>query len=309
MGEEYPYDFLAVHPYYSSGDYGGNGPSATLRTGLAEAHVRTMAGPLIKGMILEDLRAAVRLYAGERADQVEIAITEYNVVVSERHTPTPHYGMSLDQGLFVADMMRTMIELGVPLGDLHCLISNYEGEGWGNTQVMSPYPELILRPAAYVLQLFNQHFTPLRVESAVEDVPLLTGSVPALEVVVSTDEASERLTLLAINKETTAPITATIAISGFTPAALARVWTLNGADITAFNEAGHPTDVTVSETTIANAGQSFEYTFPAHSVTLIESLATGLGSRLYLPLILKDAGSVPPTPNPSPIPPDWRIER
>lgn len=35
-------------------------------------------------------------------------------VVSERHTPTPHYGISLDQGLFVANMLRTMIELGVP---------------------------------------------------------------------------------------------------------------------------------------------------------------------------------------------------
>ncbi|MGA9347496.1 MAG: hypothetical protein WBW48_01665, partial [Anaerolineae bacterium] len=179
MGEEYPYDFLAVHPYYSSGAFSGGG--------LAEAHLRTMAGPLIKQMDLEDLRAGVRLYAGEQADQVEIAITEYNLHVSERHSPTPHYGMSLDQGLFVADMVRTMIELGVPLGDLHCLISLSEGEGWGNTPVLSPYPELILRPAAYVLQLFNRHFAPVRVESEVEGAPLLTGSLPALEVVASTD--------------------------------------------------------------------------------------------------------------------------
>ncbi|MFQ5859920.1 MAG: hypothetical protein ACE5LU_30355, partial [Anaerolineae bacterium] len=43
MGEEHPYDFLAVHPYYSSGDREGN---------LAEAHLRTMAGPLVKQMDL-----------------------------------------------------------------------------------------------------------------------------------------------------------------------------------------------------------------------------------------------------------------
>jgi alpha-N-arabinofuranosidase len=88
MGEEHPYDFLAVHTYYGSGDFYGGG--------LAEAHLRTMAGPMIKQMDLEDLRAGVQLYAGERADQVEIAVTEYNLVVQERHTPTPHYGMSLD---------------------------------------------------------------------------------------------------------------------------------------------------------------------------------------------------------------------
>jgi alpha-N-arabinofuranosidase len=308
MGEEYPYDFLAVHPYHSSGDpstssghrYGGNGPSAVseaaLRTGLGEAHLRTMAGPVIRQMDWEDLRAAVQLYAGERADQVEIATTEYNLYVSEEHTPTPHYGMSLDQGLFVADTVRTMIELGVPLGDLHCLISRYEGEGWGNMAVLSPYPQLIPRPAAYVLQLFSQHFAPVRVESQVEGAPLLTGSLPALEVVASTDEASERLTLLAINKETTATITATVVISSFTPAATARVWTLNGEDISSFNDAGHPTDVVTTESAITDgstglttgAGERFVYSFPAHSVTLIELLPAGPGSRLYLPLVLRD---------------------
>ncbi len=280
MGEEYPYDFLAVHPYYSSGDYGGGG--------LAEAHLRTMAGPLIRQMDWEDLRAAIRLYAGERANEVEIAITEYNLYVSERHSPTPHYGMSLDQGLFVADMVRTMIELGVPLGDLHCLIGNYEGEEWGNTPVVSPYPQLIPRTAAYVLQLFNQHFAPVRVESEVEGVRLLTGSVPALGVVASTDEASERLTLLAINKETTEPITATVVISGFTPAATATVWTLNGEDISSFNDASHPTDVMTTKSAITDAGQSFVYSFPAHSVTLIELLPAKPGTRLYLPLVLRD---------------------
>jgi alpha-N-arabinofuranosidase len=320
MGEEHPYDFLAVHPYYSSGGRGGNG--------LAEAHLRTMAGPLIKQMDLEDLQAAVRLYARERADQVEIAITEYNLYVRERESPTPHYGMSLDQGLFVADMLRVLIAEDIPLGDLHCLISLGEGEGWDNTAVMSPYPELIPRPAAYVLQLLNQHFAPVQVDSEVEDAPLLTGSVPALEVVASTDEANERLTLLAINKETNTPITATVAVGGFNPASEATVWTLTGPDIAAFNDRGHPTDVSITESAIANADQSFVYAFPAHSVTLIELVAASSHptptptatptctatptstptssptvtsrSRLYLPLILKDYTPTTPTPTPTP---------
>jgi len=271
MGEDYPYDFLIVHAYHGSGDPDGN---------LDEAHLRTMAGPLIKQMDLEDLQAAVRLYAGNRADQVETAITEYNLVVPEDRTPTPHYGMSLDQGLFVADMLRVLIEQGVPLGNLHALINNtHDGEGWANTAVMSPYPQLIPRPPAYVLQLFNQHFAPVRVESQVQDVPLLTGSVPALEVVVGSDDVDNRLTLLAINKEATATITATIAISGFVPAPTATVWTLNGPDIAAFNDAGHPTDVITTESAIADAGEEFTYAFPAHSVTLIELHAAPPASR------------------------------
>ena len=336
MGEEHPYDFLAVHPYYSSGECKWHS--------LTWVHLCTMAGPLIRQMDLEDLRAAVELYAGERADQVEIAITEYNLFVPEDHTPTPHYGMSLDQGLYVADMMRTLIELGIPLGDLHCLIGIGEGEGWENTPVLSPYPQLIPRPAAYVLQLFNHHFAPVRVESEVEGAPLLTGSVPALEVVASTDETGNRTTLLAINKETTATITATIVISGFAPIPEARVWTLNGPDIAAFNDRGHPTDVMVTESAIADVGERFVYPFPAHSVTLIEFVANSshptptpsstptptptctptptltatTSPWLYLPLILKDYTPTMPTPSmavvinadpahgPGPLSPLWR---
>jgi hypothetical protein len=280
MGDEHRYGFLVVHPYYSSGDRNGGG--------LDEAHLRTMAGPLIKRMHLEDLQAAVELYAGDRASDVEIAITEYNLFVPPRQSPTPHYGMSLDQGLFVADMVRTLAELDVPLGDLHALISRGGGEGWGNTAVMSDYPSLIPRPAAYVLQLFNQHVAPLEVESHVEDAPLLTGSVPALEVLASTEESGHRLTLLAINKEMTVTITATVAISGFRPSRTATVHALSGPSIVAFNDTGHPTDVKVSETTISNVAQSFSYAFPAHSVTLIE-VASDMEQRrrLYLPLVLR----------------------
>ncbi|NOZ93247.1 MAG: hypothetical protein GXP47_00710 [Acidobacteria bacterium] len=265
MGAEHPYDFLAVHPYYSSGD-----PEANL----ASTHLRTMAGPILERMNLEDLRAGVRLYAGERAPQVEIAVTEYNLVVPADRSPTPHYGMSLDQGLFVADMIRNLAELGVSLGNLHSLIDIHEGEGWANTPVLSPYPRLIARPAAYVLELFDQHVAPVAVVYETQDIPLLTGSVPALTVAASRDEDGQRLTLLAINKDRAAAIPATLIISGFTPAAEATVWTLSGPGITAFNDGDHPTDVITTETTITDAGAELTYAFPAHSVTLIELRAS-----------------------------------
>ena len=112
----------------------------------------------------------------------------------------------------------------------------------------------------------------------------------------STDEVGEGLTLLAINKKATAPITATIVISGFMPAPTATVWTLNGEDISSFNDVGHPTDVVTTESAITDgstglttgAGERFVYLFPAHSVTLIELLPAGPDTRLYLPLVLRD---------------------
>jgi len=271
MGEEYPYDFVVVHPYLWSGAFHGGG--------LAEAHLRTMAGPLIKRMDLEDLRAGIRLYAGARADQVEIAATEYNFIVLEDYTPTRHYGMSLDQGLYIADMLRHLIEMEVPLGNLHSLTTYAEGEEWMNTAALSPYPHFIRRPEAYVLELFSHHFAPVPVGSEVEGAPLLTGSMPALEAAASIDETGERLTLLAINKDATMPITATVAISGFTPAPEATVRTLNGPEITAYNNVTHPISVTIAESSVTDAAENFVYTFPAHSVTLIELQAPPPTSR------------------------------
>ncbi|MFQ6102517.1 MAG: alpha-L-arabinofuranosidase C-terminal domain-containing protein, partial [Anaerolineae bacterium] len=212
--------------------------------------------------------------------------TEYNFVVAEHHTPTDHYGMSLDQGLYIADMLRHLIELQIPLANLHTLIAYAEVEGWPNTAALSPSPHFVRRPESYVLELFTHHFAPVPVESEMQDAPLLTGSVPALEVIASTDEAGERLTLLAVNKETTATITATVVISGFTPAATATVWTLNGPDIAAFNDAGHPTDVVTTESAITDAGERFVYPFPAHSVTVIELRRV---RQIWLPLLIHDS--------------------
>jgi alpha-N-arabinofuranosidase len=276
MGEEHPYDFLIVHPYSSSGDLNGGG--------LEEAHLRTMVGPLDRQIGLEELRASVQFAAGSQASQVELAITEYNLFVPEESTPTPHYGMSLDQGLFLADMVRVLVEEGIALGNLHCLISTGTGEGWGNTPVTSAYPELLPRPGAYVLELYNQHFAEHLVESGVEGAPLLSGSVPTLEVLSSRDDTG-RLTLLVINKHATAAIETRVSLNGFAPQAAATVWTLSGLDITAYNDTAHPNDVTLTESLFTEAGETFVYAFPPHSVTVMELHG---GWRVYLPVVTRD---------------------
>jgi len=210
---------------------------------------------------------------------VEIAATEYNFIVAEHHTPTPHYGMSVDQGLYIADMLRHLIELEIPLANLHALTTYAEGEEWLNTAALSPYPHFIRRPEAYVLELLTHYFAPVPVESEVKGAPLLTGSVPALEVVAGTDETGDWLTLLGVNKDAAMPITATVTISGFIPSPTATVRTLNGPELTAYNNVTHPLSVAITTTSITDAAKRFVYTFPAHSVTLMELRSAPLVSQ------------------------------
>ncbi|NOZ06591.1 MAG: hypothetical protein GXP41_09635 [Chloroflexi bacterium] len=275
MGSERPYDFLIAHLYHMIGS-----------NDLATARLIMLAGPGLKQQHLQDLRQGIQQYAGGRADQVELLVTEYNVVLNTTHTPTPRYGMSLDQGLFIANMLRVMIEEGVTVGNMHALIGPEAANGgWGNTIALSPYPELIPRTEAYVLQLFSQHFESQRVQSEVSAAPMLTDTLPALTAVASTDNAGTRLTLLAINQSATDPITATLAISGFVPAPTAQVWTLNGPAITSYNAAGHPTDVHTVTSTLEISGTTLPYTFPAHSVTLIALQHAATTFEYYLPLV------------------------
>jgi len=48
------------------------------------------------------------------------------------------------------------------------------------------------------------------------------------------------------------------------------VWTLNGPEISAYNNISHEFSVAITTTSIADAAERFAYAFPAHSVTLIE---------------------------------------
>ncbi|MFQ5460160.1 MAG: hypothetical protein ACE5EL_05160, partial [Anaerolineae bacterium] len=272
-GSDQAYDFVAIHPYEASGDLAGGG--------IQEAHLRTMAAPARVQARIEDLRAGIDLYAGLRAADVAIAVTEYNLYVPPDKSPAPHYGMALDQALFGADTLRRLAQMGVPLANLHSLISAGEGEGWGNTSVLSPYPDLVMRSGGLALSLVAQRMAGEAVTTVAEEVPLITGSVPALETAAARDTEGRRLTLLAINKDSAQAVTAEVSIDGFIPRGDAMVRTLTGRAITAYNSPAHPQDVAVSTSALPEAGAAFEYTFPPRSVTVIE-LRSRSGS-LYLP--------------------------
>ena len=260
MGSEHPYDFVVMHIY-------GKPPSRV--PDLEALHRWTAASPLLFEVWLERARARIDAYAGERASEVELAVTEYNPILRFRDPRWPRFRDSLSQALAVTDLLRVFIEQGVPLAQLHCLTSDRGG-------AMFKPPDYVRQAEAYVLELYG-HLAPERVESAVEGTPRYTVSyrdgnytIPYLEALAARGPEGKRLTLLVINKHPKEAITAEIRLEGFTPRPLARVYTLNGPSLDAFNSPEHPMAVALSQSDLIGVAEAFTYVFPAHSATLIE---------------------------------------
>lgn len=104
------------------------------------------------------------------------------------------------------------------------------------------------------------------------------SGVPALSAYATKTDDGHKLFLIVTNRSA-APEQADIAIDGFAPIAQSIVWQMAGPDYS-------DRSVRPAFSTITNAGKSFNYTFPARSVTNFELLTC----------------TPTPTPTPSPTP-------
>lgn len=114
--------------------------------------------------------------------------------------------------------------------------------------------------------------------SYIENNPVVKRSTTydALQVLATQTDENGDLYLLAVNRDSENDITATVNLTGYTIAGPARIQTLNGADITSCNTPENPDAISIAETEapLGIGGDSFSYTFPAHSLVAIKLSGT-----------------------------------
>ncbi|PYN02088.1 MAG: hypothetical protein DME08_00335 [Candidatus Rokuibacteriota bacterium] len=95
------------------------------------------------------------------------------------------------------------------------------------------------------------------------------GPFQLLDAAATCDEAGRRLTLAIVNRERDRDLAATVDLGSATAGSTADVWEVNGPHVAATNsfEAPHAVDVRASRLDLR--GSRFDYTFPAHSITLL----------------------------------------
>lgn len=272
MGSRHPYDCVVKHTYV--GDPGGNGGSSD------DYHGRLMLNADAQGREIAALQAKVKQYAGDRADDVGVVVTEYGQFRDSGPRGSTLYMQSLDQGLHAANELRNLIDRDVPLADVQALIDFvFAPPPFGdptatNVRAMfaGPGPDTVAQGLAHVFSVFTHMTGDTHVASGVIANPTRTladgSELPALETVASTG-ADGALYLIAINQDPTDDVRATVLPQDYRHTGRAEVWTVDGPSYLSYNTPEDPDVVSLAKSQRTVAAGPFEHTFPAHSVTAI----------------------------------------
>lgn len=273
MGSSRPYDCVVQHEYTA-------GPASTL--GADDYHDQLMLAPDQLGAKLASLRSSIRKAAGPRAAGISTVVTEYGQLGSGHPAGTQHYHLSLDQALFVADMLRNWAQLDVPLAE-KAKLTDYvwsppppasQNVGFPeNAMIAGPGPDTVVEPTAKVVQLMS-HMTGSRfADSDISGNPTRTisngATLPALTTLASRDQAGH-LYLIVINRDTGNNVTATINTMQYQHTHSVRVETLNAASFLSYDTPENPNVVQLAQRVQNIDTGAFSYTFPAHSVTAFQ---------------------------------------
>jgi alpha-N-arabinofuranosidase len=265
-------DFLALHPYYPSASRAqaqGSYSSTTWFTAVMAAARQVTTD-------FEEIRRVIAA-SSARATEIDLAVTEYGIWPAESTSANDY--SNLGRALHDADLLMAFLRQGTQLGLSLATAWNLHGN---NQTAAIRYDwnsgNRVARPQYYAYQLLGDlapqlHATTVSAPTfstvQVGNVAAASG-IPSLAAVAGSDGVGG-LTLLVLNRSLSSNLRTSISLAGFTPQSTATVRTLNAKNLAAHNESKSST-VVIKNSTISSVAATFTYTFPAHSLTLIEFL-------------------------------------
>jgi len=211
---------------------------------------------------LKELREEMRGVSGR---EFEIFITEYNM------TPNP---LDLLSGLYVAQFLSTCIQSGVQGAMFHNLFAF--GDKFPALKFVKTHDLRVPRPTYFALKLLSGHLRGMRLATEINCPTFTSEYYPDLEVPYLTAIAvrrGENVVLEVINKDIRRDYRTEIEIRGRRFPLEIKVFELNARELKTNNERDlnpQRTTVKLTEKSVSGGGETLTYTFPAHSVTILE---------------------------------------
>lgn len=206
----------------------------------------------------------------EFSDKIFISFDEWNTQWYLHQILRANY--SLRDGIFAAGVFNVMHRVSDSVR-IACLAQLLNVIGAINTR----RNDLYCAPQYYVHKLYREHAGSLAVESNVEcgtfhvsrvgRIPRIK-SVPVLDCSATMNEEKNRLSLMVVNRSHAGDISAEIKLGSFKPEKDAQVWEINGRKPSSRNSFRRKDEVGIEKKGCA-VSSSFNYVFPAHSVTAI----------------------------------------
>ncbi len=247
-------------------------------------------------------------YSPDHRPDIDVYITEFNTIGAANFSPSPLVSPTYQHvnGLIIADWLGVYQTLGAEMTVHH----DQTTFPFGSYVIWNDGGKKISTQAGgYALTLFNQHWGAQLVQadyrSPTYDMPFQDvgrgnpspgGTAlryPRQTAYSSMSADGNKLYVMMINKsgidpavptDVDTPLRTTLSLGGFVPKPDAKVWTYNGKALNAakmsfssiVNSAPSavievdPNAYGITSSTIANAAATFDYTTPAHSVTVVE---------------------------------------
>lgn len=281
MGSEHPYDGIQQHPYVVAN------PKTDKSKDLPDYFIQTAHGSMHLGAEVQATQAAIKKYAGARADKIDMLLSEYGEL-GVFPSYSRHFVRSQGQGVMHAICVRQWVLNHVASAD-RTLLTDFtyapipadlaavqisDSDTGGNFALLAgPGPDTIVNPVGWSMKLLKNNTGDTLIASKVADSPQLKSakgdSVPALQTYATLD-AKGNAYLVVINADPRNDIVASVAASNFTHGPKALVTTLASPNINDENTPKEPMKVTLKNRTVDVGEGRFEMTFPRHSVTAIK---------------------------------------
>ena len=250
-GEEI--DYISNHQYFNPRDYYGTVGAPQY----AEERLRLLDETIEK--VMKDLKKEKR---------VEIGFDEWNIWRSGTVENGLEEEYSLADGLFAAGIFHAMHRLcaAVTMANLAQLV-NVIGA------IYTTKEEMLLTPVYHTFDLYCNHTGEIALDTSVQSENFNTEylnlkNVPYLDA--SATMSKDKFYLAVINRHQKDDLTARIELKNIFPKIGAKVFELNGPEPLAKNELGKLEKVKIKKIPFNNIGANFSYSFPAHSVSIIE---------------------------------------
>lgn len=260
-------DFHSIHIYTGSSDYYSN---------VLAPHQAERAIDICQALI-ERVRYTQRV-----EHPISIAYDEWNVWFRTQNDTHP----GLEEIYTLADALAVATYLNGFIR--HCRsvgIANYAQLVNVIAPIFTSKQGLFLQTIYYPLYLYREYMLEVALDVYADSEPLPfnaktessiwphrvadRGPFQALDVTATCDTAGRDLVLACVNRNKEQPIATTIQLVNTAVQADINVSEVNAPDVNAVNSFEQPGAVAIQEYTLDNGGQSFTYTFPAHSLTVL----------------------------------------
>jgi alpha-L-arabinofuranosidase len=277
MGKTYPYDCVELHEYAWPLD---------TTTSLPRYEELLLSFPPKEGAQVSALQHAIRLCSGRA---IPVVLTECGQFVTPMPVLDLHVNISLDEGLLVASQLIEWIDNNVPLAQKYLFDSAPFRSGHGlavssaasglsvdNAMIVRSGAQFIVEPTGEAMALMSRLGGAERLASVIVHdpvvVPARNKQVPVLEAVAATRAGEVQLAV--VNTSPGAAVAADVDLGSQEHFSSLSASLLDGPSPTAYNTSAQPSTVASKTTLFGSPKDNFDWTFLAHSLTLLELRAT-----------------------------------